>query len=1102
MKYSIKSAILAVLSVLAGTVAYAQVTTSSLSGRIVDDKGEPVIGAAVVATHEPSGTVYGVVTNNDGRYTIPGMRTGGPYKVEVSCLGYQPTTYTGVTLQLAETFALNATIAEESMQLGEAVVIATGGTKFTTEKTGAATNINNTQISNLPTISRSITDVTKLSPYGGNGMSFAGADGRTANFTVDGANFNNNFGLSDGLPGGGNPISLEAIEEMQVVISPYDVRQANFIGGGVNAITKSGTNTFRGTAYVYHRNENMRGNAVDGTEISGARDKDRNTTYGFTLGGPIIKNKLFFFVNFEKSKVPTIMNRWRASTDGVADAANYVSRTTVSDMETLKNYLKTNYGYDTGSYTDFPADESNTKFLGRIDWNINNNHHLAVRYNYTLNNDWRATNGSSSNCGQRTTVNRLSEYSMSYVNSCYSMQNKANTFSFDLNSRLSEKLSNQFLATYSLLDDVRGTNSSEFPFVDILDGTFSTTGEIYPYVSFGEELFTYHNAVHNRVTLVKDDITYYYGDHKIMGGISFEHQMADNSYMRNGLGYYRYYSLEDFYNKAAPETVAITYGYDGNENPSSKVRFNKLALYGQDEWNPNEKLKLTAGVRLETIIFNNSDLMTNQAIYDVDYNGYHVDTGKWPTSKLQISPRIGFTWDVLGDHTLKVRGGTGLFTGRLPLVFFTNMPSNGGMFQNVTSATTKYSGGSINPSKTDSDILNAFAGKFITDRNELIEYLHSLDPDKYPLTISPEDGVKPSSIAAVDPKFKMPQIWKTSLAVDYAFPTSFPMSITGEVIFNKNVNAVYIQDINMKPSTGFARLSGVDNRHIFPSDYTYTGTSAYLLTNTSKGYGGSASIQYRIAPIEGLDISAAYTHTVSKELTGMPGSDASSAFTYIPTIDGPNNPSLHNSQYVTPDRYYISATYNDKAHNHFSLFYEAWRGGYNYSYMYKSDLNNDNYAYDLIYIPTEAEYAAGDVKFASDDDAERFFAFARKDKYLSKHMGQYAEAYSVYSPWVHRLDFHYAHDFVFNIAGQRNTIQLNFDIKNILNLFNSSWGVSKYMNPALNSGRILDVDHIDADGVPVLSTIDGVGRDTEIWQYYKAIGQCWYAQIGLKYMFN
>ena len=284
MNYSLKHLLLAGISMLARTLAYAQVTTSSMAGRVADEKGEPVVGAAVVATHEPSGTVYGAIVNQNGQYTINGMRAGGPYKVEVSSVGYNSLLFKDVTLQLAETYNLNATLKESTEFLEQVVVVGTAKSKFSSEKTGAATNINSSQITSLPTVSRSLSDVTRLSPYGGSGMSFAGTDGRTANFTVDGANFNNNFGLNSKLPGGGNPISIDAIEELQVVISPFDVRQTNFIGGGVNAITKSGTNTFKGSAYIYHRNENMRGDTIDGTQLASAREKDRTTTYGMTLG--------------------------------------------------------------------------------------------------------------------------------------------------------------------------------------------------------------------------------------------------------------------------------------------------------------------------------------------------------------------------------------------------------------------------------------------------------------------------------------------------------------------------------------------------------------------------------------------------------------------------------------------------------------------------------------------------------------------------------------------------------------------------------------------------------------------------------------------------
>ena len=1083
MKQTVKCVFAALAALfVGGGILFAQVTTSSLNGLVVDEAGVPVVGVAILATHDPSGTVYTVITNEDGRYTINGMRSGGPYSVEFSCLGYQPMIYTDVTLQLAETYSLNVTMKEDSEMLSEAVVVASAASKFAAEKTGASTNISNSQMTALPTVSRSIDDVTRLSPYGGNGMSFAGADGRTANFTVDGANFNNNFGLNDGLPGGGSPISLDAIEEVQVVISPYDVRQTNFIGGGVNAITKSGTNTFKGTAYIYHRNENMRGSAVEGEDIAGARDRDRTTTYGFTLGGPIVKNKLFFFVNYEYSKIPTVANRWRASTDGEGDADAYISRTTVDDLTTISNFVKEKYGYDTGSFTDFPADESNQKILARLDWNIADNHHLAVRYNYTLNKAWNSPNASSSDCETRTVYARMSEYSMSFANSMYSMDNIVHSVSLDLNSRINDNLSNQLLATFSKLDDVRGTNSSVFPFIDILDGT----GTITPYMSLGYELFTYNNGVHNTVANVKDDITYYVGTHKITAGASYEYQMADNSYMRNGTGYYRYDSMSNFMNGAVPETVCLTYGYDGEDAPAARVRFHKVGVYAQDEWNPNDKFMLSYGVRLDGLFFSNKDIMTNNAILALDYNGRHVDTGLWPSGKISVSPRVGFTWDIFGDKSLKFRGGTGLFSGRIPLVFFTNMPTNSGMVQNNVKI------------QVGDPLLENFAGGIITDKDEMKNFLNSLDPEKFTLTISPEDGVVGSSFAAVDRKFKMPQVWKTSVALDYAFPTSFPMSISGEFIFNKTVNGVCMTNWNVMPVDGFVRLNGPDNRPMYPENHTYTDTDAYVLTNTNKGYGYSANVMFNMSPVEGLDFTASYTHLVSKELTGMPGSDASSAFTYVPTVDGPNNPVLHNSQYVTPDRFFASLTYRDKCNNTFSLFYETWRGGYNYSYMYDGDFNGDGYNYDAIYIPNTKD----ELQFVSDDDRDRFWAYLENDKYLSRHKGEYAEAYSVYSPWVHRLDFHYSHDFKVRIGKTSNTLQLSVDIKNLLNIFNSSWGVSKQMNPNLSSGRILTCDHINADGVPVFSTNDAVSATTPTWTYYHDIGQCWYAQVGIKYMFN
>ena len=1099
MNYSLKHLLLAGIAMLAGTLAYAQVTTSSMNGRVADEKGEPVVGAAVVATHEPSGTVYGAIVNQNGQYTINGMRAGGPYKVEVSSVGYNSLLFKDVTLQLAETYNLSATLKESTEFLEQVVVIGTAKSKFSNENTGAATNIDNSQIAALPTVSRSITDVTRLSPYGGNGMSFAGADGRTANFTVDGANFNNNFGLSEKLPGGGSPISIDAIEEMQVVISPFDVRQTNFIGGGINAITKSGTNTFKGTAYVYHKNENLRGDAICGEQITGARAKDRTTTYGFTLGGPIVKNKLFFFVNYEYVNTPTIANRWRGSEDGKEDANNYISRTKLSDLQKVSDFVKDKYGYDTGSYTNFPADESNQKILARIDWNINDKNHLAVRYNYTLNRGWNAPNKTSMDGGTRASGARTSQYSMSFANSMYAIDNLVHSISLDLNSRITDNLSNQFLATFSKLDDTRSTGSSEFPFIDILDGSGQN------YMALGYELFSWNNAVHNTIANVRDDLTWYLGSHKVTGGLRYEYQMADNAYMRNGTGYYRYSSLDDFLNGAAPEIVNLTYGYNGEKNPAARVRFSQASIYAQDEWSVRENFKLTYGVRFDGLFFNNKDVVTNNAILKLnyypkakDFKETHIDTGKWPGAQLAISPRVGFNWDVFNNKSLKVRGGTGLFSGRLPLVFFTNMPTNSGSVQYQAQINAK------NAAKNGFTMAE-FAGGLVTDANgkvttnALYQKLLGLG---YPANYKPEDGTVPSSISAVDNKFKMPQVWKTSLAVDYAIPTSFPFSVSVEGIFNKTINGVMISDWSMKDAGSYAKFNGVDNRPIYPDSFR-NGTSAFVLENTTKGYGYSASATVNMTPIPEVNIMAAYTHTASKEITSMPGSNAESAFTYVPTVAGPNYIDLHNAINVIPDRFIASVTHNDHCGNHFSLIYETWRGSSNYSYMLSNDMNGDGYAYDAVYIPTDAQVKNGDFRFVSDDDRDRFMAFVHKDKYLSKHQGKYAEAYSVYSPWVHRVDFSYKHDFKVKAGKTTNILQLGFDIKNLLNIFNSNWGVMKILNPAIGTeARILKYEGADADGYAKFSTPKGVTGNTKTFTPNHAIGQCWYASIGIKYMFN
>ena len=1098
-----KRLLLTIASLLVCTMAaIAQITNSSMAGKVIlDGTAEDVIGATVQVVHEPSGTRYGAVTNTRGRFNIQGMRNGGPYTVTVSYIGFQTQTFRNITLELGETYNLNVTLSENASELGE-IVVSGKASKFAAEKTGASTNITNQQILEIPTISRSIGDITKLSPYSGGSMSFAGGDGRSSNFTLDGANLNNNFGLSSSLPGGGNPVSMDAIDEVQVVVAPFDVRQSNFIGGGVNAVTKSGTNLFKGTAYIYHNNENMHGNRIDDEELA-ARDKQRETVYGFTLGGPIIKDKLFFFANYEHSYSPTVVNRWRASEDGVGDETRYISSTTLAEMEQVSNYMSDTYGYSTGSWTSYPAESKNNKFLVRLDWNITKDHHLAVRYNYTKDQGWTATNRSSTAASRSMSDSRFSQYSMAFANSIYSTDKMVRTISADLNSRFGQSASNQLLFTYTKQEDGRGSPSAKFPFVDIMAGyetaaNGTVTQDFHPFMSVGYEPFTWNNGVQNNILTLTDNFTYYLGAHKLMAGVSFEHQMANNNFMRYGTGYYRFRSLDDFLTGAAPETVSLTHGYGGNEKPSNEVRFNQLGLYLQDEWNMTDNFKLTAGIRFDNIKYDEADIMTNTAIYELDFGGRHIDTGHWPNSNIQISPRIGFSWDIFGDKSLKLRGGTGLFAGRLPLVFFTNMPTNSGMIQNSVTATTTYKGS--NPNVVDPRLAQ-FAGGLVTDIDKIRDMLGG------PANITPQDGVVTTNIVGVDPDFKMPQGWKSSLAIDYNVPVSFPLTLTAEATYTKKINDVVLENYNIKPiDETWQRFSGADDRYIYPKDFTYYPSSklqdAIVLKNTHKGYGWTANVTVNAEPVKNLRLMAAYTHTVVKEVSGMPGSQANSTWKGNYTINGPNFAKIMNSRFVTPDRVIASVSYK-YAKEHFSLYYSGYSPS-GYSFFYDGDINGDGIGTgDLMYIPAnDSEIHFVDIDgYSADQQRADFWNFVEQDKYLRNHKGEYAESYSARSPWNHRFDFKWAHDFDLRWGLTKHRLQLSVDIMNVANLFNSRWGVAKTL--ACNGGKILKYVRTE-NNVPyfqMCKNADGTTL-TDTWDYNHVYDQCWRMQVGLKYYFD
>ncbi len=1044
----------------------AQVTTSALSGKVtMADTKEEVIGATIQAIHEPSGTKYAAVTNSNGRFTIQGMRNGGPYSVAISYIGYETKTFRNIVLELGETYNLNALLSEDANELTE-VVVSGKASKFAAEKTGASTNINQRTIQELPTINRSIGDLAKLSPYYGGSNSFGGMNGKMSNFTLDGANLNNNFGLNSSLPGGGNPISMDAIDEVQMVVAPFDVRQSNFIGGGINAVTKSGTNTFKGTAYFYYTNEDMHGNRVDGVQNSEPNPGEEKV-YGFTLGGPIIKDKLFFFANYERTNTENIPTYWHPDlTGGGADNKTYTSRTTLEDMQMISQFVKNKYGYDTGSPTDYPGDIVNNKYLARLDWNINQNHHLAVRFNHTNNSRWTPPSATSRDVGGLSAA-CVGISSMAFANSFYNQENKVTTFSGDLNSRFGQNISNQLLVTYSNIDDPRSSDSQIFPMVDIMkDGD--------PYMTLGYEIFTYNNRVQNKILTINDNFTYYMGNHKLTAGFSFEHQKALNNYMRQGTGYYRYASMEDFMDGAAPIGVALTTGNNGEENPSSQVVFNQIGLYVQDDWNITEKFKINYGIRFDNLIFQNEGAVRNDELYAVDFGGRHVDTGLWPKSNWQISPRVGFVWDALGDKSLKVRGGTGLFAGRMPLVFFTNMPGQSGMMQ--TTYVTK-----------DATALSQFTGGMKTN-------VHDME------TILKNYAQGMAYYAGVDPDFKMPQVWKTSIGIDYQVPVSFPLTLTGEFTYTKNINAVHLDNYNMKsPDDTWRHITGADNRLIYPaaSEYQYTSKGTYVLTNNHKGHGWTASLQLQAEPIKNLFVSAAYTHTVNREVTALPGSNAQSAWQYMHTVNGPNAVEVRNSGFVTPDRVIANISYK-YGKDHFSLFYSGYSPS-GYSYTYSNDINGDGLSYDLMYIPRDDS----EIKFVSDDDRIAFWNFVEQDDYLKNHKGEYADLYGARAPWVHTFDFKWAHDFDLKIGNTSHKLQLIANIENIGNLLKSSWGVAKIIpGQSNNMFKILSVTNakeVKEGAQPIFR----MNTDLKTaWDYNHSYGQCWRLQLGVKYYFN
>lgn len=1053
---------------------FAQVTTSSISGIVTDGKGSELPGATVVAIHEPSGTKYGTITNVAGRYVLPAVRVGGPFKITFSFVGFKDLVKEGIITSLGSTANVDAALSDEGTALQEVVVTSNRSDVFSSNRTGAATNINGTQLRSLPTISRSINDFTRLTPQS-NGSSFAGRDGRYNNITIDGANFNNNFGLSDAnLPGGSaQPISLDAIEEVQVNIAPYDVRQANFTGAGVNVVTKSGTNQFKGSLYTYYRDQSFNGTKVGDTELPTAA-KTTNNIYGGTFGGALIKNKLFFFVSGEYEKNVRPGFNWVASRTGLT--GSNVSRTTAEDLERVSAFVKNQYGYETGPYEGYGDNFTlqNYKIMARLDWNINNNHKFNLRYSTVNNTDDQIINGTSAP-NPRSTSNRLSQNSLTYQNSNYGFLNKVNSLAAELNSTFSSKLSNQFLATYTLAQDTRTSKSSPFPFIDIKKDGDS-------YISLGYELFSYNNDVKNTTINFIDNLTYYAGKHTILAGVSYEQMYFGNSFLRYGTSYYRFNSIDDFINGATPAAYAYTYSLlPGGKLPVADLTFGQGSAYLQDDFAVNNKLKLTAGLRVDLPVYPVAPI-ENQAISALKFlNDEKINTGLWPKSKPAFSPRVGFNWS---DKGWQVRGGTGIFNGRLPFVWFTNQPTNSGMIQ--------YTYETVNAT-------------------DLAKFPFNADPaahlDKLPKVAGQS---APSSLAAVSPDFKMPQIWRTNLAVDKRIIGDIDLTV--EAIYSKDLVTVYQRNINL--ANPVSKLTGPDTRPTYTSATRRVNsaiTEAMVLDNTSKGGGWTitAEAKKRYRNFFG---SIAYAFNNVKDLTGNPGSQAASAWSNNRAVGSLNDLPLAFSEYAVPHRVIGSASYKFEYAKHLattvSLFYQGSNQG-RVSYVYNGDLNGDGInGADLLYVPANASeiifediLASGSVKYTAQQQSAAFFELVDNDKYLSKRKGQYVERNAGLMPWVNRFDFRLLQDFHINVKGQKNTLQLSVDVLNIGNLLNSKWG-NRYRQ-VVSNGAILRYTKLNASGQPMFQMAEIGGKlRTETFELNPSASNTWGAQIGLRYIFN
>ncbi len=1059
-----------VMMILFATVSYAQgVTTSSMNGQITDAAGEPLPGANVVAIHTPSGTTYGAASDFDGFFRMSNMRTGGPYKVTISYVGYTEFIDENVYLQLGDAKKISVSLREDADVLNEVVITAQRDGIFDSGKTGADTRVSQRQVNTLPTISRNIADFARLTPQakitGDDVISIAGQNNRYNAIYIDGAVNNDVFGLAGNGTNGGqtgvSPISLDAIESFQINVAPFDVRQSGFAGGSINAITKSGTNKLEGSAYAFLRNQDLAGKTpVKLVGDSGTREKlseFSSTTYGVRLGGKIVQDKLFYFVNYERQD---------NETPQPFDISTYRGDVTAADLTTLSNYLSNNFGYDAGGYANNTSSLVSDKLIAKIDWNVNNNNRLSLKHSYVKAVQLDAP---SSNTG-----------SINFSNRAINFESITNSTALEFNSKIGEKFSNNLVIGYTTVNDDRDPQGGSFPSVEIRDAAGTS-------IFFGSEPFSTANLLEQSVLTLTDNFEIYSGRHTITIGTNNEFTSAKNVFFRQNFGDYRFNNLNDFLNNARPNRYRYGYsllgGFGDDSQGAAEFDIFQLGLYVQDDVNISDNFKVTAGLRvdipywedgLENEDFNTRSVSLLEAS-GKDLKGARVGQGIDPSA--HISPRIGFNWDVDGKKSTQIRGGLGIFTSRIPLVWPGAAYNNNGV-----------SAGFIQLTGSNAPLFNP-------------------DPNSQFADPAPGSGSVGGQVDLFAKDFKLPQVFKTNIAVDQKLGGGFVFS--ADFIWNDNITAIAYENINLvgpqfettgagsRPNYGFARI-----------DRTYS--DIYLGSNTGEGssYNLSGTLSQNFVT-DKLDVRTGITYSYgdSDVLLDATSSQNSSQWRNLETVNGSNRPVLSTSDFSAGHRVIANSTlewkWTDNIKTRLGLFYEGAEGS-PFSYVYDgngllSDTGSDS---ALIFVPANQEQAllvdTDDLSAAQ--QWQLLDAYISGNEYLNSRRGQFAERNADRSDWSHIIDLKFAQEVGFNIGNNVHKFEFTFDIFNFTNLLNKEWGVRTFTG--FNQVQLLDFEGFGADGTTPEFTFDPRAGETEnIVDDSGLQSSRWQMQVGVRYSF-